>query len=141
MYTVSNLLIRKLCFSFILIHKKFDSLILIGSHKPGGDRGIFIHRFTSGGVPTLLVWRAHVLKQIENKFLWGNVGMEHQPCFQTAPDGEVATDTQFTGLQQEVPSYSIIMLYHLPCRIKPATKKLMLKIELCLWNYTVYSLF
>ena len=37
-------------------------------------------------------------------------GMDLQPCFQSTPHGEVATDTQFTELQQEVPWYSIIMV-------------------------------
>ena len=35
-----------------------------------------------------------------------------------APDGEVATDTQFTGLQQEVSSYSIIMVNALALNMK-----------------------
>ena len=45
----------------------------------------------------------------QNEFLWEDLfianyrqGMELQPCFQSTPNGEVVTDTQFTELQQEV---------------------------------------
>ena len=44
------------------------------------------------------------------------------------------------GLQQRSTSVLSELLRHSPCRVKPTPKRSNLRIELCLWIYTVYSL-
>ena len=44
------------------------------------------------------------------------------------------------GLQQRSTSVLSELLRHSPCRIKPTPKRSNLRIELCLWIYTIYPL-
>ena len=54
----------------------------------------------------------------------------------------VATDTQFTGVAAK--SSSVLeygeLLQHSPCRAKPTPMRSNLRIELCLWIYTIHPL-